>query len=116
MSEADRARPRMGAAAQQPGIRDGMVGRAKGPFGDQGLLFFQHTDDTEWDNEDLVALKDAWSGLKESCQELLRLHFYQGLKLAEIADILGRNAGAVRKQKERCRNELIQLFTNQSKH
>ena len=64
--------------------------------------------------EDFMLLNLAWDRLSKSCQELLQLYFYQGLKLKEVAAELDKNAAAVRKQKERCKDKLITFFREQS--
>lgn len=64
--------------------------------------------------EDLSTLSIAWNRLSSDCQELLRLNYYQGLKLVHIAKQLNKNANAVRKQKERCQGKLIEYFKKQT--
>ena len=61
--------------------------------------------------EELKLLDKAWSRLSADCQELLKLNYYQSLKLVEVALLLNRKAEAVRKQKERCKNKLLAFFT-----
>ncbi len=48
MRQANLAGPWNTTAADESGIGDGVVGRTKGPFGNQGLIFSQQPDNTEY--------------------------------------------------------------------
>ena len=65
------------------------------------------------DKEDLILLQKAWKHLGDKCQTLLKMNFYSGMKLSEIATNNGQSHGGVRKQKERCLKKLSELFLNQ---
>ena len=65
------------------------------------------------DEEDLILLKKAWKNLGNKCQSLLKMNFYSGMKLSEIAITSGKSHGGIRKQKERCLKKLSELFSNQ---
>lgn len=67
-------------------------------------------DISEFTEEDMHVLGEAWSRLSPECQELLKLNYYQNLKLTEIAQMYNKPATAIRKQKERCKSHLIHLF------
>lgn len=66
-------------------------------------------DDT-YDQEDLDQLSQAWKLLDEKCQTLLKMNYYGGMKLTDIAEQFSKSPAALRKQKERCKSKLIQLF------
>lgn len=63
-------------------------------------------------DEDIQKLSLAWNRLDDACKELLQMNYYGGMKLAEIALQLNKSATAIRKQKERCKSKLINLFHN----
>jgi len=63
-------------------------------------------------DEDIKQLSVAWNRLDDACKELLQMNYYGGMKLAEIALQLNKSATAIRKQKERCKSKLINLFHN----
>lgn len=63
-----------------------------------------------YSEEDTKRLNRAWQHLKAECQELLKQYFYQNITLSRIAEKTGRSAAAIRKQKERCQNRLIEQF------
>lgn len=67
--------------------------------------------DQKISEEELELLDKAWSRLSADCQELLKLNYYQSLKLVEVALLLNRKPEAVRKQKERCKNKLLAFFS-----
>lgn len=71
---------------------------------------FMEQDDFDWDPEDLKNLRNAWNKLDPGCLELLQLNYYQNYKLSEIAEMKNINPATIRKQKERCKEKLIQLF------
>ncbi|MBK8392846.1 MAG: sigma-70 family RNA polymerase sigma factor [Saprospiraceae bacterium] len=70
-------------------------------------------DDQPYNEQQLEALERAFKNLNELCSELLLLNYYQGLKLSAIAEKLERSPDAVRKQKERCKQSLIELFNKE---
>jgi RNA polymerase sigma factor (sigma-70 family) len=59
--------------------------------------------------DQLAMLGQAWKDLGDVCKDLLKMNFYDGLKLNEIAKKMDKSDVAVRKQKERC-------LTVQTKH
>ncbi len=67
-------------------------------------------DEVLFSDEQLGILKKAWNELKGPCQELLKMNYYDGLKLSKIAEKLNKSHGSVRKQKERCKESLINIF------
>lgn len=68
-----------------------------------------HTDE-EFDQADLDRLAAAWKLLDVDCQSILKMNYYGGMKLIDIATQVNKSPAAVRKQKERCKSKLIQLF------
>ena len=84
-----------------------IMGKKTGPLGSIDL-----TDENEedFDQEDLDRLARAWKELDENCQSILKKNYYGGMKLSDIAAQENKSPAAVRKQKERCKNKLIQLF------
>ena len=64
-----------------------------------------------FDDEDLKILDKAWDKLNETCQKLLKNFYYNKIKLTELAELEGKSAPSLRKQKERCLNSLRINFT-----
>lgn len=54
----------------------------------------------------LKMLESAWTQLGDLCRQLLKMNFYDGLKLNEIALKMEKSDVAIRKQKERCLEQL----------
>lgn len=65
-----------------------------------------------YDETQLTNLEKALNNMEGECKEILIMNYYNSLKLNEIAEKLGKNYDALRKQKERCVNTLIKLFNN----
>ncbi len=63
-----------------------------------------------YDDAQLLSLEKAWTNLNDKCRELLKMNYYEGMKLNEIASKIDKAPDAVRKQKERCKESLIQLY------
>ena len=61
-------------------------------------------------DDQLSVLSRAWKELGEVCRELLKMNFYDGLKLNEIAKQVDKTDVAVRKQKERCLEQLKKAY------
>ncbi|HEU5227672.1 MAG TPA: sigma-70 family RNA polymerase sigma factor [Ktedonobacteraceae bacterium] len=78
---------------------------------DQALTPEQHAEH----QEKLDWLAHALVQLSSSQQELLRLRYSHELRLAEIAAIVGRSEGAVRKQLARTIRQLQKLYTRLEK-
>ncbi|HLO54751.1 MAG TPA: hypothetical protein VK169_10705 [Saprospiraceae bacterium] len=72
-------------------------------------------DEEPFDEIQLQNLSKAWSTLNDSCKELLRLNYYNGLKLNEISIKINKGYDSVRKQKERCKDALIKSFNEITK-
>lgn len=66
------------------------------------------------DEDDVIMLRSSWSLLGEECKTLLSMNFYSNMKLSVIAEIKGKTAASIRKQKERCLKKLIDIFSKQS--
>ncbi len=66
------------------------------------------------DESDIIILRNSWSLLGEECKSLLSMNFYSNMKLSAIAEIKGKSAAAIRKQKERCLQKLMDIFSKQS--
>ena len=76
--------------------------------------FEEVIEEQPYSEQELAILESAWSMLSESCKKLLRWNVYDGIKLNEIAKMLDKQASAVRKQKERCMNKLIEIYKQQT--
>ncbi|MBK8111208.1 MAG: sigma-70 family RNA polymerase sigma factor [Saprospiraceae bacterium] len=61
-------------------------------------------------DDQLAMLGHAWKDLGEVCKDLLKMNFYDGLKLNEIAKKMDKTDVAVRKQKERCLEQLKNTY------
>lgn len=66
------------------------------------------------DEEDIISLRNSWSLLGIECQSILGMNFYNSMKLSAIAEIKGKTAAAIRKQKERCLQKLMEIFSKQT--
>ncbi len=62
------------------------------------------------DRETLGTLDKAWAQLGQKCQDLLKAFYYGNVKLNELALIAESSPAAVRKQKQRCVEQLRSLF------
>lgn len=69
-------------------------------------------EEENFDEEDISKLEKAWDMLGEDCRSILKLNFYNNLKLSEIAEIKNIKAPAIRKKKSRCLTKLLDLFIN----
>ena len=58
----------------------------------------EHCESNEESPENLLLLKDAMLSLKPKYQTIITLRFFENLKLTEIAEVLGKSPGTVRKQ------------------
>ncbi|HOY14460.1 MAG TPA: sigma-70 family RNA polymerase sigma factor [Saprospiraceae bacterium] len=91
-----------------------MVGKKTDELTETAMEFLQDEEDEKpYNEQQLEALERAFKKLNELCSELLLLNYYQGLKLSAIAEKLERSPDAVRKQKERCKQSLIELFNKE---
>ena len=61
-------------------------------------------------DEELEVLDRAWATLAQECQKLLKQFYYNKLQLSVIAENTGKTPGSIRKQKERCVNNLRSSF------
>lgn len=68
-----------------------------------------------YEDDQIETLNKAWNRLNESCRDLLKMNFYDGMKLNEIASKTNRSYQAIRKQKERCKDSLVKLYNQFSK-
>lgn len=67
---------------------------------------------SQYDEIQLKNLEKALENMEGDCKEILILNYYKNLKLNDIAEKLGKNYDALRKQKERCVNVLIKIFNS----
>lgn len=67
-------------------------------------------DETRYSEEQIKILAKVLLELKDGCRELLKMNYFDGMKLNDISEKLGKSAASVRKQKERCKQTLIELF------
>ena len=65
---------------------------------------------TSFDKETLLLLNKAWELLGEKCAQLLKDFYYGGVALQEIAVQNEKSPAAIRKQKQRCVEQLRTLF------
>jgi len=65
---------------------------------------------TTFDKETLQLLDKAWAFLGNSCAQLLKDFYYGGITLNEIAKQTEKSPAAIRKQKQRCVEQLRTLF------
>lgn len=75
---------------------------------------FEEEERTTYNEDQIKTLAKAWLKLKSECQELLRLNYYGGLKLKEIAEMNNERYDVLRKNKQRCKEALIKLFNKES--
>lgn len=64
-----------------------------------------------FDEETLGVLEKAFSKLGENCSELLKAFYFNEQSLKLIAEKRRQSAAAIRKQKQRCIEQLRQIFT-----
>lgn len=64
-----------------------------------------------YDEDTLQALHKAWEGLCQDCQHLLQQFYYQGIALKSLAEQLDKPSATLRKQKQRCVEQLRKLFS-----
>lgn len=67
---------------------------------------------SQYDELQLKNLEKALENMEGDCKEILILNYYKNLKLNDIAEKLGKNYDALRKQKERCVNMLVKIFNS----
>lgn len=60
--------------------------------------------------EDIIILEKSLDSLGETCRNILKLNYYEGLNLNEIAEVYTKTPVAMRKQKQRCLALLKSLF------
>lgn len=70
------------------------------------------SDPSTYSDEQLKQLKLAWSNLGPECQQILKMNYYMDMNLAEIAEQLEKSHSAIRKQKQRCKDSLKNLYFN----
>ena len=64
----------------------------------------------DWDEDSHAALAKAWGGLENKCQDTLRLRYYEGLQIQQIADLRDAKPNSVTQEGKRCMAALKQLF------
>jgi len=69
----------------------------------------------EFPQEAREKVSKAINSLEENCIDLLKKHFYFGLKLTEIAEESRLRSATIRKRKQRCVEELRQLYLKEIK-
>ena len=60
---------------------------------------------------DILAVREALVKLREEYREVIELHYFNGLKVEEIAQMLQRNVNTVKSQLKRARDELRELLS-----
>lgn len=81
-------------------------------FDDEPLLHLAE-EETDYPEDQIEKLKKALSLLGETCQKIIKMSFQYEMKSQDIALSLDMSAAAVRKQKERCKKKLIDLYNQQ---
>ena len=64
----------------------------------------------DWDEDSHAALAKAWGLLENKCQDTLRLRYYDGLQIQQIADLRDAKPNSVTQEGKRCMAALKQLF------
>ena len=67
-------------------------------------------DETTYAEDELKTLSQALNSMQEECKQILIMFYYNSAKLYDIADMMNKSHDAIRKQKERCKNHLIEVF------
>jgi RNA polymerase sigma factor (sigma-70 family) len=67
-------------------------------------------DSIDWDEDSHKALAKAWDALDVKCQDTLRLRYYEGLQIQQIADIREAKPNSVTQEAKRCMGALKQVF------
>ena len=70
----------------------------------------EEEEEEKLDQSVLDALDRAWKGLGEKCSNVLHKYYYKRIKLKDLAVQLERSEAAIRKQKQRCLEQLRLLF------
>lgn len=65
-------------------------------------------------DEERAILDKAWVHLGDKCKQLLIEVFYENMPMASLAEEYNKNAAAIRKQKQRCIEQLRLLFKKTS--
>ncbi len=73
-------------------------------------LSIADTDEMDWDDDSFAALGKAWDLLEKKCQDTLRLRYYEGLQIQQIADLREAKANTVTQESKRCLAALKALF------
>lgn len=67
-------------------------------------------EDLDWDEDSHTALGKAWNLLDKKCQETLRMRYYEGLQIQQIAEIRQAKPNSITQEGKRCMAALKQLF------
>ncbi|MBC7774769.1 MAG: sigma-70 family RNA polymerase sigma factor [Phycisphaerae bacterium] len=69
---------------------------------------------TQYTEEEFSMFAQAWSGLCEKCQMVLKGYYYDDLPHAQIATLIGKNLASAKQDKHRCVEKLRKLFLSQA--
>lgn len=64
----------------------------------------------DWDEDSHAALSKAWNILENKCQDALRLRYYEGLQIQQIAELRDAKPNSVTQESKRCMAALKQIF------
>lgn len=67
-------------------------------------------DDETYSEDQIEKLKVAWEQLGEDCKKVLKMNYYMDMNLAEISEVTNKTHASVRKQKQRCKEKLKNLY------
>ena len=76
-------------------------------------MFENRLADTSWEmkQDNVIAVREALKRLDEKYREPIELYYFSGLKVAEIARILGMPVGTVKSNLMRARHKLKELLS-----
>lgn len=77
-----------------------------------GLPEMNDEDVEAYPEDQVQILEKAMALISESCRELLKMNYFFGMKLNDIAAKLEKSPKSVRKQKERCKESLVTQFNS----
>lgn len=84
------------------------------PVVDTEINYFADTiqEEEQYDESQVELLNKAIKMLGEQCQEILKMNYFLDMNLSEIAEKLNRGHDAIRKQKQRCKDQLKEFYIN----
>ncbi|HOY13304.1 MAG TPA: sigma-70 family RNA polymerase sigma factor [Saprospiraceae bacterium] len=82
------------------------------PVIDTEINYFADTlsEEEQFDESQITLLNKAIKMLGDQCQEILKMNYFLDMNLNEIADKLEKGHDAIRKQKQRCKDQLKEIY------